>query len=169
MKYLIQYLKVPVIAFLCMTMALLPAFGATVTLSPAAAGTNNAVATAGGITRLTFSGTAATVKVALFDAPTNTMTYIIGAYTNYSSFVYTNSATHTDILGNTVTNAYKYLTNVPTAVIQTTNQYRQLGAFSVPSGETVTIQYENPSPFFQGILVTNNGAISVTVDYLPQR
>jgi hypothetical protein len=146
--------------------ASMPVVAATVTTSPTVAATNNILATAGGITSIVLSGTTNTVKVQLFDASTNTLTYVIGAYTNYVGNVFTNTVTYTDILGASVTNSYRFLTNVASTVAQSTNTFATLGAFSIPSGETVTVNYDNANPFFRGILVTNSAQVNVTVNYV---
>jgi hypothetical protein len=142
-------------------------FSASVSISPSAAATNSLLAIPGQITRLTFTagGTAAAIR--LQDAPSTTQTFVIGAYTNYAPSVYTNTATYTDILGNTVSNSYKYITNIATAVIQTTNNYRTVGVYAVPANETVTIAYDTANPFVFGLLATNSVACTITVDYLP--
>lgn len=169
MKKLMKNIKVPVVAMLAFLLAILPVMGASVTYGPTVASTNNVVATSGNITSLVLSGTTNTVLVKLFDASTNTLTYVIGAYTNYTVNVYTNTQTWTDILGASVTNSYKFWTNVPSTVAQSTNNFRILGTFSVPSGETVTINYDAAHPFWRGVTVTNSGQVNITVNYLPWR
>lgn len=170
MKNLIKKLKFPVVALMIALLVALPFSGFTATISRSLTSgvPTNLVSVAGTITRITLSGTAGTVKVQLFDAPAVALTYVIGAYTNYTPTVYTNAVVFTDILGASVTNNHKYITNLATANIQTTNLFRSLGQFSVPAGETITINYDTVNVFNRGILITNNGAIDVTINYLPQ-
>jgi hypothetical protein len=142
-------------------------FGAQVTLSPSAAATNSLLTVPGQITRLTLTAGGSAAAVRIIDAPSTAQTYTIGAYTSYSPAVYTNTATYTDILGNTVSNSYRYITNLATSVSASTNNYRSVGVYAVPANETVTIAYDTANPFMFGLLVTNNVALTITVDYLP--
>lgn len=170
MKKLIKNLKFPVIVMLCWLLALLPAFGASVTYNASAASTNNIVALSGTITSIVLSGAgAASVKVQLFDAPTNTLTYVIGAYTNYTPTVVSQTNVFSTPLDTTVTNIQTIVTNVPATVAQSTNNFRVIGSYTVPTNEVVTINYDTPNSFFRGILVTNSAAVTITVNYLSWR
>ena len=170
MKKLIKNLKLLTVVLMC-SLLTLPAFAASVTLSigAASAGTNLVVG-AGQITSLVFSGAgAAAVKVQLFDGITNSTTYVIGAYTNYTPTVVSVTNVYSTLLDSTVTNIYTVITNVPATIAQSTNTLRSLGAFSIPTNETVTITYDTANPFFRGITATNNGALTITVNYLNWR
>lgn len=144
-------------------------FAGTVTISPSGAATNSVLsATAGQITSATFTagGSAATIR--LFDAPSTALTYSVGAYTNYTPTVYTNTtANYTDILGNAVTNSYKYITNIATTVNAATPSFRTIGVYVIPANETVTINYDTVNPFTLGVLATNNAACTITLQYQP--
>jgi len=141
-------------------------FAGSVTISPSAAATNSVVAFPGQITSLTFTAGGSASIIRLIDAPSTALTYTIGAYTNYTPTVYTNTAAnYTDILGNVVTNTYKYITNIATANIQTTNNYRTIGVYTIPANETVTVNYDAINPFVFGVLATNNTACTITLQY----
>lgn len=154
---------------LAVVMLPLASKGASASASWSVAGTNSIIQGPGNITQITLTATGAVMFVKLLDMPTNTLTYVVGAYTNYTPTVYTNTATYTDILGNTVSNSYRYLTNIPTSVAQSTNNYRTIGTFVVPANDTVTIPYVSANPFVFGVGYTNVGGGSVTIQYAPYK
>lgn len=156
------------VAVLSALLALLPVklMAASATASWSVASTNSLVNGPGSISALTFTATGAVMTVRLIDMPSTTQTYIIGATTNYTPTVYTNTAVYTTPLGS-VTNNHLYLTNIPTAVIQTTNNYRTIGVFVVPANDTLTIPYSTVNPFLLGLGYTNVGGGSITVQYEP--
>lgn len=169
MKTFLENLKFPVAAMMCLLLAL-PAFGASVTITPSAAATNQVLTVAGSITSIVLSGAgAASVKVQLFDGSNTNLTYVVGAYTNYTASVILVTNTYTSIAGGTVTNIYTVVTNAAATVAQSTNNFRTIGAFSVPTNETVTVSYDAANPFFRGIVATNSQAVSITINYLPWR
>ncbi len=171
MKKLIKKLKAPVVTLMCLLMlAIQPGFAASVTYVASAASTNNILASAGAITSVVLNGAGATsVKVSLFDAPTNTLTYVIGAYTNYTPTIYNVTNVYSAPFDTTVTNIATVLSNVPSSVAQATNTYRTVASYSVPTNDTVTITYDTIVPFNRGLLVTNSQAVTITVNYLPYR
>lgn len=165
-----------VACFLAAGLALLPIQSVqalSVNATWSVASTNSLLsAKAGTIQSISLTATGAVMTVRLIDmpsVPTTNLTYVIGAYTNYTPTAYTNTAAaYTDILGNSVTNTgSKYITNLATTVAASTNNYRTIGVYVVPANETLTINYDNVNPFVFGLGYTNVGGGSITVNYQP--
>lgn len=123
---------------------------------------------AGGITLLTIANsTTAAVAVRLFDSPTTNITFVTVPYTNITRSVVSITNIYTDPLGALVTNIYNGVTNTQATVAQATNSYRTIGFFNVSSNSTYSIPYASPDIFNLGLTLTNNGALTISVDYLP--
>jgi hypothetical protein len=145
--------------------------GAVVTSTPPAAQTNSLVTGPGRITQISLTATAGVAfVVSLYDAPGLSLTNYSAQYTNYVPTVYTNVFTYTDILGNTVSNSYYYITNIASVVGSAgyvTNTYRLIGTFAAPANTTVTVPYSTANPFIFGIFATNNVGGSMQLNYQP--
>jgi hypothetical protein len=151
-------------------------FGANVNYNFPATSTStnkNLLVGAGNITQITVSATSnAVATVFLFDSPSAFLTNMSAKYTNYVPTVYTNMATYTDILGNTVSNTYFYITNLASPQGGSngfTNAYRRIATFVVPASSTIVVPYTTANPFIQGLLFTNDsaGPASISIDYQP--
>lgn len=94
----------------------------------------------------------------IFDAPGNTQTNIVGAYSNLVQYATNVGQTYTDFFGkpttNWLTNALVTLTN---SVPARTNNYPTIFTYTAGSNTTTRIQGINAT-FISGILVTNNSA-----------
>lgn len=150
--------------------------GATVAITPGTAATNSLVSSNSGlITQISLTSTAGVAfVVSLYDAPALTLTYTNYAWTNYTLVERTNTTAYVDILNNTNTISYRYLTNVSTVMSNLnnttwSNNFRLIGTFAAPAGTTVTIPYITANPFFRGLMATNNVGGSLSVQYLPSR
>lgn len=146
-------------------------FSASVTIAPAGPTTNSIVTGPGLITQVSCTATAGVaVAWSLYDAPGLSLTNYTAQYTNYVPTVYTNITTYTDILGNTVSNSYYYITNIATTVGsagKVTNSYRLIGVFVAPASSTITIPYDTANPFIFGLMASNSAGGTFTVNYQP--
>lgn len=123
---------------------------------------------AGGITLLTIANpNTSAVAVRLFDSPTTNISFVAAAYTNITRSVVSITNIYTDPLGASVTNIYNGVTNTQSTVAQATVGYRTIGFFNVSSNSTYSIPYSSPDIFNLGLTITNNGGITISVDYLP--
>lgn len=139
-------------------------------LCPTAVGCTNS----GNITAISCTATAAVAfTFALYDSPNRFLTNITGAWTNYTPTVQTNTTSYVDILNNTNTISYLYITNIATVMTNATsssysNAYQLLGVFSAPSSSTVYIPYTSPNIYSLGLFATNlSGGGNVTIQYNP--
>lgn len=108
---------------------------------------------------------AATMSVWFYDAPTNVLTQVNGAYTNYSTYTTNIVITTTNYQGvvETSTNLATY--TLPLAVAQATNAYRIIKAFTVAAGGTASW---NPSGgvYLNYGLASTNTQTNMTVNYI---
>jgi hypothetical protein len=111
----------------------------------------------------------ATATNALFyviDAPSTLTTWTNGVYVTQAYSAPANTVTtYTNIFGNV-----ENITNLSTTITITTNaagpvNYSQVLAISVPASNSVSVTAPSGTYLFRGLLVTNNTALSVTVDY----
>jgi hypothetical protein len=109
------------------------------------------------------NGTGSAVTIELFDAPTNTLTYTVGAYTNTLSYVSNIVSTVVGITGHTNTFTNSTLVTVANSVVANTNNYRSILKATIPANASLTIPLETIAAY--GVLATNNGTIGVTLQY----
>ncbi len=144
---------------------------ASVTVNAPGAQTNSLVTGPGQITQISITATAGIACVFyLYDAPALSLTNYTGQYTNYVPTVYTNISTYTDILGNTVSNSYYYITNVPTTVGsagKVTNTYRLIGVYAAPASSSIVIPFTTANPFIFGLMASNNVGGAAVINYQP--
>lgn len=137
----------------------------------AAAGTNNILAGPVQAYQLMFanaSGSAVTVK--LLDAPSTAQTYTAGAYTLISRTGPTNVVTtFTNFFGVVQTYTNYAITTVTNSVGASTNSFPVIGTFVIPANSTTFYTPESTLKINNGLLVTNQAAITVTVDYIANR
>lgn|SRR3990167_1062179 len=149
-------------------------FGAIAT-GTVAAGTNSVVDKASGVYQLVLANGhttgGASVTATIFDAPTNTLTYTLAAYTNrtLSTISYTNA--YTNVFGFVETNNY-YTVVQPTqsVVAASTNGYSIVATFLVPAGESLVYSPSIPLVLSRGLCITNNATnttFSYTITYAP--
>lgn len=158
---------------LMLAMTVVVGYGATITYSPSGAATNTVFSgtsqtnRGGAIRQITFANSGAAVTVRLLDAPATSITYsnAAGAWTNQTRTVVQHTNVYEDILGNSVTNVYTQITNTIAAASAATNSYRALGQWVIGSNVTQVIDYDVPLVFGLGLLATNNGAVSITINY----
>ena len=135
-----------------------------------ASGTNNLKAAAIQLKGLTLAnGTGSAITVALFDAPSTGFTYVAAAYTSAGYYQTNVVTTYTNIQGATFTNTLSYTVPYTTSVAQTTNNYSTITRITVPANTTTVWAPSTQLNVNDGLLVTNNGTITVTADYLPRQ
>src|SRR3990167_5274888 len=141
-------------------------FGAIAT-GTVAAGTNSVVDKASGVYQLVLANGhttgGASVTATIFDAPTNTLTYTLAAYTNrtLSTISYTNAETN---------NYYTVVQPTQSVVAASTNGYSIVATFLVPAGESLVYSPSIPLVLSRGLCITNNATnttFSYTITYAP--
>lgn len=110
------------------------------------------------------------VTLTFYDAPTNVLTYVVGAYTNRVLTTPSTVTTFTNIYGVIQTSTNVTFTLTDTAVAQSTNNYRTILTQLVPASSTVT--YTPPLGLFTGFglaAATTATNVIATINYLPVR
>lgn len=110
--------------------------------------------------------TATNASVRFVDAPTNQLTYVLGAYTTHSKYATNLVTAYTNFFGvvNQFTNVQ--LITVTNSVAQSTNSYNII--FSGSAIASTTTEFDNVNySFSRGVLVTNtsSGTAAITVSY----
>ena len=143
---------------------------ATLSTNVAAAGTNNVLASGAAITQVTAANaTGSAVTIQIFDAPAALLTYTVGAYTNMTRTVVNVTNSYTSRNGFVISNTNTVLRETAGVQGSTTPSYRSVIILTVPAGETVTYTPTTPLVASQGLLLTNQAAINLTIDYVPVR
>lgn len=109
------------------------------------------------------NGTGSAVTIELFDAPTNALTFSVGAYTNTLQYVSNVVSTVVGITGHTNTFTNSTLVTVPNSVSSATVAYRSIIKATIPANSSLTVPLETIAAY--GVLATNNGTIGVTIGY----
>jgi hypothetical protein len=109
------------------------------------------------------NGTGSAITLELFDAPTNALTYSVGAYTNTLSYVSNVVSTVVGITGHTNTFTNSILVTVPNPVSAATVAYRSITKATIPANSSLSIPLETVAAY--GVFLTNNGTIGVTLSY----
>lgn len=124
---------------------------------------------AGAMTHVTFANAGSgAATVAFFNAPTNVLTYTIGAYTNNVVSLTSTVVSFTNILGAVQSQTNATITSTPTLVGASTNNYPLLLTYVIPATTTVTLPLDPAINFFNGLTMTNSATnIAVTVQYVP--
>jgi hypothetical protein len=109
------------------------------------------------------NGTGSAVTVELFDAPTNVLTYSVGAYTNH--ITYTSNVVSTVVGFNGSTNSFtnQVLVTVANSVSSATPAYRSITKVAIPANSSLTVPINTLAAF--GVVATNNGVATVTMTY----
>jgi hypothetical protein len=113
------------------------------------------------------NGTGSASTVAFYDTSATNLTYTLGQYTNTTQYTTNLVTTYTNYLGVIQTNTNTFLYTLNTTQTASTNNYRRLATIVVPAGNTVTYSPTTPLAALLGLTVTNDAAVSVTVDYAP--
>lgn len=123
------------------------------------------------INQIVFSNAATNaVTLTFVDSPTNTTTYVVGAYTNNVLTLGNVITTFTNILGVVQSSTNNTLTSTLTVQAATTNSYRTVLVQLVPASATVT--YTPPSGLQTGFGLsasTTATNVTATINYLPSR
>ncbi len=105
-------------------------------------------------------------NITLYDAPTNSLTYTLSAYTNNTtSSVITNKVRWTNYFGAYQTNSFLMVTNTTATVAASTNLYPTLLTTTVPAGTTQTYTYTDGLEALRGVLATANTNATITINY----
>jgi hypothetical protein len=158
--------------FAILSLSLITTFGATVTYNPTSAGISSVVSSRGlALTSVLFANSATSaVSVAFFDAPTNVLTFVIGAYTNSIVTVGDTVVTFTNILGTVQSQTNQTITTTLTPQAQTTNNYPQMLTYNIPASSTVNLPFSPRLNFSRGLAITNSATnIVLTIQYQPAR
>jgi hypothetical protein len=109
------------------------------------------------------NGTGSAVTVELFDAPTNVLTYTVGAYTNFVT--YTSNVVTTVVGFNGSTNSFTNQVQqiAANANAAETNNYRSITKVAIPANSSLTVPINTVAAF--GLTATNNGVATVTLTY----
>jgi hypothetical protein len=169
MKFMKQLLAIALLAIVFNSPA---ARAETATYNPTSAGISSVVSSKSlALTSVIFANSATSaVTVAFFDAPTNVLTYVIGAYTNSTVSVGTTVVTFTNILGSVQSQTNATITTTLSPQAQTTNNYQKKLLYVIPASSTVNLPLDPRLVFSQGLAITNSATnIILTLQYQPAR
>lgn len=168
MKKLLQSLIVGALLFTGLAVTNPHVEAATIVSSPSGASTNNLLASGAAITQVSIANSSGgAVSIRLLDAPSTDLTYTIGAYTNVTRSVVSVTNSYTDRFGNSQSSVGNMVRTTESVTAASTNDYRSLIILTVPNGETFTYTPTTPVVALQGILLTNQDAVDVTIQYAP--
>jgi hypothetical protein len=123
------------------------------------------------INQILFSNAATNAITLTFtDAPTNTLTYVVGAYTNSVVSTPSTVTTFTNIYGVVQSSTNTTFTLTPTAVAASTNNYRTVLIQLIPASSTIT--FTPPIGLNVGFglaAATTATNVTATVSYSPTR
>lgn len=150
-------------------LSLLSVSAATLNLTTTGAATNSLLQDGAVIYSISVNGVVGTsINFGLIDAPTNVVTFTSPGFTNtiYSMGYITNA--YTNVFGYIETNNYyRALLSNTLSVTAFTNSYPQITRVTGVTNQTVLESPQNPYFAFRGILVTNNGAGVISINYAP--
>jgi len=110
------------------------------------------------------------ITITMYDAPTNVLTYVVGAYTNRVITTPSTVTTFTNIYGVVQSSTNVTFTATDTAVAASTNNYRTVLTQLIPASSTVT--FTPPLGLYTGFgLAASTTATNViaTINYVPIR
>lgn len=142
---------------------------ATATLDQTGAGTNSVLTVASRLASATITGTTGATTVAFFDAPSTGFTWTNAAYTSYSTVLSNMTYITTNYTGVKVTNTAYATVTTATTTAASTNNYLKVYTFVIPANETLVVPFANGLFLNQGLLVTNNATMSLSVEYAPAK
>lgn len=113
---------------------------------------------------------AGSVTVYFYDAPTNLLTFVVGQYTNFTTYTTNIVITTTNYNGVVETSTNLATFTTPRTVAQSTNNYKLFKTMTVASGGDVTWQPLNGVYLSYGMTSTNNNTnIIVNTTYSSTR
>jgi hypothetical protein len=160
-----------VIGLFCLLAA--PTVFADVAVYDGTATTNitSVISRSAGITSAVFAnGTGSAITLTLKDAPSTTLTYSQGAYTNNVQTVEERVTTFTNINGISQSSTNTTLVNTPTLVNASTANYATVGVFVIPANSTYT--WSPPQAMRVGFGLAaypSDVGVTATITYLPTR
>ena len=143
--------------------------GATVVSSPAAAATNSVLTTGLSITSITVANTSGgAVSIRFIDAPSTSLTFSLGAYTNVTTANTPVTNSYTGFTGITVTTTNTQLVSTTNSVASSTPNFRSAFFMVAPDAQTTTFTPPAGTMILpQGLLITNSAAATITINYQP--
>lgn len=112
---------------------------------------------------------ASALTVKFFDAPTNVLTYVNAAYTNYLSYTTNIVSVYTTPAGVLQTNTNSGIYTYASTVSAATNAYRTVATINVGASGTTVYYPTNGLIVAFGLCVTNNTNCTITTTYSPSR
>lgn len=141
------------------------------TYNPTATTAVSVLQAGGRINQIVFSNAATNAVTLTFtDAPTNVLTYVVGAYTNQVVTTPSTVTTFTNIYGVVQSSTNVTYTLTATAQAATTNNYRTVLTQLVPASSTVT--FTPPVGVYYGFglaAATTATNVVATINYTPNR
>jgi hypothetical protein len=109
------------------------------------------------------------VFLKFYDSPNATITNLFGAYTN-STLVSSNYVViYTNIVGVAETNTNAIVVSLSSITAAALREQRVVWTYQVQTSNTVTYTPAYAHTVSQGLMVTNNGNVQLTIEYLPLR
>lgn len=141
-----------------------------VSTAATAAATNSIFQASGRVQSIIIANdVASALTVKFFDCPTNLLTYVQGAYTNYISYTTNIVAVITLPSGVLQTNTNAGVYTLSQTVSSTTNSYRTVATLNVAASSTLVYYPTNGLLVAFGLCVTNNTNCTITTTYSPAR
>lgn len=110
------------------------------------------------------------ITITMYDAPTNVLTYVVGAYTNNVISQQNVVTTFTNYTGIVESQTNLTLVSTLTPVGQSTNSYRTVIVQTVPASSTVTFTPPSGLPVGFGLAAATTATnITASIIYLPTR
>ena len=107
------------------------------------------------------------VVFTIFDAPSTSLTYTGGTYTNIVASLVSITNIYSDITAKSITNIYNGVTNSQSVVSAYTNNYPVAFTTIVPTNSSVRFTAAIPININRGILFTNKDSINLTLTFYP--
>lgn len=149
-----------ILSILSLALVCMVSRGADTVLTMNAAGTNSVFSVGQTISQVTVAAGATNLTLALFDAPSTSLTYVRGAYATFNQYT-TNIVTiftNTGGVLQTNTNSGVYTYQVTNG--NATNSFKLLTRLTVPANTTVTWTPINGASTTFGVLATNDAGIA---------
>ena len=164
MKFIKSLIAVALLA--CATFA-----GAVETTTLATVGGSNSIFGVSGRVQsiIVANNAASAATVTFYDSPTNTFTYVNGAYTNYVSYSTNIVQVITLPSGVLQTNTNSGVFTVAQVVAASTNSYRQVATLNVAANATLVYYPTNGLLVAFGLSETNNTNVTITTTWWPSR
>ncbi len=113
---------------------------------------------------------AAAIFIKFYDSPNQTITNLLGAYTNRTQYLTNLVVNYTNVVGVIESNTNQVLVNLQNITAASLAERRVVWTYQIPAATTVTYTPTYPHNVSLGLMSTNGGTpVQVTVEYLPLR